>query len=361
MIKDVSAKRVALIIACVVVMAILLLAFMSTITKDETHTYKTNGAGLTYGKQLENSDEEPDLLEVTATNGKTGYIKTKDVNKYGGGNVSTPEEAAAYMESDEPIKLNVYKEDGTTVIGFFYLDGTTELKKYKSQSATSAVDAEINSEGRWKTFKGYKYTYKGCSDVWLSTGHTCVRQKGTTNVPKGYMGGLARIYTESGTLKASSKWQYNDSKCNEDNTYTKSIKGKGYYYSHGKARVYNGDGYTTYTLYKSTNQKLTSNVEEEAYKVNEKGETYGLGIYEDAIGGEPDLIQAVGINGKIGYVRSEDFETKNGTPKEAAENSISDGEDKKEYISLYDLEGNVIDRFEIESRVELEGSAAVGV
>ncbi|MGE9875779.1 hypothetical protein ACQQ9V_07635 [Hornefia butyriciproducens] len=95
--------------------------------------------------------------------------------------------------------------------------------------------------------------------------------------------------------------------------------------------------------------------------VKEKGETYGLGIYEDAIGGEPDLIQAVGINGKIGYVRSEDFETKNGTPKEAAENSISDGEDKKEYISLYDLEGNVIDRFEIESRVELEGSAAVGV
>ncbi|MGE9875778.1 hypothetical protein ACQQ9V_07630 [Hornefia butyriciproducens] len=147
MIKDVSAKRVALIIACVVVMAILLLAFMSTITKDETHTYKTNGDGLTYGKQLENSDEEPDLLEVTATNGKTGYIKTKDVDKYGGGNVSTPEEAAAYMESDEPIKLNVYKEDGTTVIGFFYLDGTTELKKYKSQSATSAVDAEINSEG----------------------------------------------------------------------------------------------------------------------------------------------------------------------------------------------------------------------
>lgn len=89
--------------------------------------YLTNKYGETYGEDIYDSAEEPDLVAVVATNGKEGYIKNSDVNKYAGGNVNSPEEAMEYMENrDEVIKIPVYTKDGDFVIGFFELGGTSQ-------------------------------------------------------------------------------------------------------------------------------------------------------------------------------------------------------------------------------------------
>lgn len=90
--------------------------------------YKVNENGQTYGKMAENSNEEPDLIETTASNGKTGYIKATDIDKYGGGDINSLEEAKKYMKNDKPVRIPVYKSDGESVIGYFYLDGYIEEK-----------------------------------------------------------------------------------------------------------------------------------------------------------------------------------------------------------------------------------------
>lgn len=81
-------------------------------------TYPTNKYGKTYGEDIYGSNEEPDLVAVVTTNGKEGYIKNSDVNKYAGGNVNTPEEAMEYMSHREDVvRIPVYTKDGDVIIG----------------------------------------------------------------------------------------------------------------------------------------------------------------------------------------------------------------------------------------------------
>lgn len=347
------------IIAVCLVCVIVLLCFNLQVQGSELK-YKVNENGETYGKQIPGSEEEPDLIACTATNGKDGYVKQTDMDKYGGGNVKSPEEAKEYMNSCEDIiKIPVYKSDGKSVIGYFELEGTSVEVEASEPEDTSNINDNIEfsstTKGKAKSIKGYKYSYKAFSGIWGSKGWASIKQDGYTNVPIGYMGAKAVIYDSSGNLKASSSWQYNNKSCNEINVYTKSLtKNNKYYYGQGKARAYNGNGYNTYTLYKSPNAKLTSSEDDAYYEVNENGETYGLGIYESIIGEEPDLIAAIGIDGTFGYVKSSDFEIDNDNNKEAAAMSISDKETSIKFINLYDSEGNAIGKFKVETHIELE-------
>nr|WP_302597534.1 hypothetical protein [uncultured Cellulosilyticum sp.] len=85
--------------------------------------------------------------------------------------------------------------------------------------------------------------------------------------------------------------------------------------------------------------------DDEAYQVNENGETYGTNNPE--LGYEPDLMAAIGENGVYGYVRSEDLAGIDfKTPEEAIEWQNSRPGVRE--IPVYDQEGEeVIDTFRI--------------
>jgi len=54
------------------------------------------------------------------------------------------------------------------------------------------------------------------------------------------------------------------------------------------------------------------------YKLNARGQTYGSGVGVSKISQEPDLMQAVGTNGKVGYVYSSElYGSQPKTPQQA--------------------------------------------
>lgn len=75
----------------------------------------TNADGLTYG--VANDQGVPDLLAVIATNGRQGYVYSR--------NLDAPEPTALQTgpSTAAPLRLPVYKSDGHTVIGEFLTDG----------------------------------------------------------------------------------------------------------------------------------------------------------------------------------------------------------------------------------------------
>lgn len=74
-------------------------------------TYPTNKYGETYGAVIYGSGEELDLVAVVTTNGKEGYIKNSDVNKYAGDNANTPGEAMEYMSHREGVGVGFVDGD----------------------------------------------------------------------------------------------------------------------------------------------------------------------------------------------------------------------------------------------------------
>lgn len=79
------------------------------------------------------------------------------------------------------------------------------------------------------------------------------------------------------------------------------------------------------------------------YQKNENGQTYGSSLNARPQDKQPDLISAVGVDGKSGYVRSSDlFGTMPKTPEEALaqQRQRKVGEVRK--IPLYDAEGKTV-------------------
>ncbi len=335
----------------------------SSTNKEEKSKFNTNKYGETYGVADPETGEEPDLIAAIASNGKEGYIKQKEFEEKAGGNVSSPKEAVEFEKrtAGKVIKIPVYNKDGDIVIGYFELtSGRTEDTTVSNRENKFDIIPLDYSMSAKKKVKGYKYSYKICSGVWrynsgkdkgYCEGIVHISNTGTKNVPTGYLGGLPRLYNKSKELLTSSKWTYNSVPIHMKTISTKKVKGNGkYYYSQSKARVYNGDGYDTYVCNQSPIIKVNSGIE--GYKVNNKGESYGSALDENSIGGEPDLIKAVGIGGIHGYVKANDFEIDNDTPKEAGINSFSNGESEDITIPLYNKDGDVIGKFRIAVKAE---------
>jgi hypothetical protein len=85
------------------------------------------------------------------------------------------------------------------------------------------------------------------------------------------------------------------------------------------------------------------------FQKNKNGQTYGSGLDATSPDTEPDLIEAYGVDGTLGYVRSEDLNTEMPkTPEEALskQRSIVPGSDR--FIPLYDVNGEkVIGKFKV--------------
>lgn len=91
------------------------------------------------------------------------------------------------------------------------------------------------------------------------------------------------------------------------------------------------------------------------FESNSSGESYGSGLGADK---DPDLIQAYGANGRIGYVRSVDL---NGpefrSPEEALAYQVEHRRLEGGTIPLYASDGRtVIGEFEVSSTVIEEGA-----
>lgn len=100
------------------------------------------------------------------------------------------------------------------------------------------------------------YSYKGCSSVFTftdgATANTSVHHDGSGDVPAGYMGVQVNLMRESdGAIASSTSWSYNSFACYAIGDGTGYATTSDAYYGQGFARAYNGNGYSTYALYRS--------------------------------------------------------------------------------------------------------------
>ena len=81
--------------------------------------YPVNENGETFGPYVNDILDSPDLVLAVNDEGVVGYVRPDEAD---GAKVSSPEEAAAYMASGPHDQLvNMYTEDGQTVIGKFFV------------------------------------------------------------------------------------------------------------------------------------------------------------------------------------------------------------------------------------------------
>lgn len=91
--------------------------------------YKVNSHGETYGSgaHVASPSQFPDLIQVQATNGETGYVKKVELL----GPAPTLQQVLEYSRDSEgnfvspptPATLPVYSSDGTEQIGIFAISG----------------------------------------------------------------------------------------------------------------------------------------------------------------------------------------------------------------------------------------------
>lgn len=98
------------------------------------------------------------------------------------------------------------------------------------------------------------YEYYNCAIVYDdASATTWVLLDQTGQVPTGYMGARARLYTSDGTLREDSGWTYSDEPLAGWYVDTDTQIWSGTYYSQGYSAAYNGNGYNTYSTYRSPN------------------------------------------------------------------------------------------------------------
>lgn len=123
-------------------------------------------------------------------------------------------------------------------------------------SVGAAIAGTASSpKGYYGPIKGWSYwnqatVHTGSPRIYAST---TVSQNGTSNVPSGYMGALARLYKNS-ALCASNGYSFNSGPANSLSVPTLSACGSGTYYSYGATAAYNGNGYSYYYTFKSPSQ-----------------------------------------------------------------------------------------------------------
>lgn len=81
-----------------------------------TNGYPVNKNGESYGPDIKDSETSPDLILVQSGD-VLGYVKASDLND----NVDSLADAISSMPVSKTIPI--YLEDGTTIIGEFYVGG----------------------------------------------------------------------------------------------------------------------------------------------------------------------------------------------------------------------------------------------
>lgn len=102
-----------------------------------TPHYNVNASGQTYGSALNapSPDTEPDLIQVEASNGKTGYVLKVELDEANGATAvaqfRSPDEALAWQaeRAGKTFTIPVYDMSGKNIVGEFSVvpaDGVIE-------------------------------------------------------------------------------------------------------------------------------------------------------------------------------------------------------------------------------------------
>ncbi len=206
-----------------------------------------------------------------------------------------------------------------------------------------AYAATVTGTKKNVTVSGYTYTYfsstiKNSQEIFACVEIDCARRW-----PSGYVGLNSRLYNSLGLLVSSSGWLYDEVGGYGWSQPGGSTKNKGTYYSKGQVKFYNGNGYNTYTCNASPNLQFKS-IKKSDYEINELGLTYGSDYWAATPDECPDLINVIGIHGKVGYVYNNDLTPVINSPTEAIKYALATP--SKEMIPVYKSDGKtVIDTF----------------
>lgn len=83
----------------------------------EQEGYPVNENGETYGPQIKNTLESPDLILAENAEGVKGYIRAAEIDY----TPQTPDEAGAISKSCYEQYYNMYLQDGKTIVGKFWV------------------------------------------------------------------------------------------------------------------------------------------------------------------------------------------------------------------------------------------------
>lgn len=164
----------------------------------------------------------------------------------------------------------------------------------------------------------YSYTYNDRAVIHTSSGTawatTEIYTSGYTNVPIGYMGAAAQLFTAEGALCRSTSMVLNSTSTSSHAVSTATHSAASGYYSMGITAYYNGSGYNNYFTtttpilsLKSSLLSATLKAPVVEYAENENGQTIGSAYIAAISGDMPDLVKAVTVDGKVGYVYAQDI------------------------------------------------------
>lgn len=91
----------------------------------EENGYPTNRNGETYGPQIKDTLDSPDLILAENSDGLRGYVKRAEIDY----TPRSPEEAERINLSSKKMTYNMYLQDGKTVIGKFIVDNPSLIIK----------------------------------------------------------------------------------------------------------------------------------------------------------------------------------------------------------------------------------------
>lgn len=174
----------------------------------------------------------------------------------------------------------------------------------------------------------YMYTYYDRAAVNTESpagwAYTDIYTSGYANVPAGYMGAGAQLFSADGALCKSGGVIYNTSPTSVLSVGTGRYSGPSGFFSMGVATYYNGSGYSNYFTTNSPTLYVTSSfaaaLKSSAFMMlpeNENDQTFGSASIAQVTGDMPDLVSAVTTDGVKGYVYSQDLQPK--TPSDPQE------------------------------------------
>ena len=233
-----------------------------------------------------------------------------------------------------------------------------------SQAASYEIKSDVDSV----TTGGLTYDYWSC--LYPDSSRTFRASAWTANADVEKMspntvGAQGVLYSETQNKPlATSTTFYNGSGDTFASSTTSSKTTSDVVYATGTVYVRNGSKYNSYSTpdtdtyggsrAAAATQALAAETLEPdgSYPVTTAGESYGSYLLTNLVGEMPNLVAALGVNGTEGYVKAEDFLPSANTPEEAAEYretvlEMARNGQEGWLVPMYDLEGNVVDQYQI--------------
>ena len=219
---------------------------------ESKESYLVNKNGETYGNLLtaKKIGYEPDLIEAIGISGVEGYVKRVELNLE---EPSNPIEAINQTRNLKSRTINLYNEDGITVVDSFVVE--KPLITNSSARSTTRSDFVYGNPGP-VSLNGLNYeTIAGIRSIWRGvTGITSVATIDGRMIPAGHVGVKVRIIKKSdGKLVKESEFLHNTTSRTElsiSDSHT-SLWVNEEYYNEGFVRIHDGMNYITYSTYHS--------------------------------------------------------------------------------------------------------------